>query len=413
MKRVVITGMGAITPLGKDTVAYWEGLKEGRLGIDYIKSFDTTDFECKIAAEIKDYDETAYFERKEAKRLDRVSQYAMIAAREAMAQAGLKPENANFERVGVILGSGIGGIDTIENEANKLAQRGPQRVSPFFIPMAIANMPAGNVAIDQGAKGLCTSIVTACATGTNAIGEAFKALQVGREDVIIAGGSEASITRLSIAGFSALSALSKGQSPEKASTPFDMNRSGFVMGEGAGVLVLETLEHAERRGAPILAEIVGYGATCDAYHITAPAPEGEGGARAMAMALADAGIGPEAISYINAHGTSTPYNDALETLAIKKIFGEQSPVPISSTKSLTGHLLGAAGAVEAIACVKSLMEGFIHGTYGYETPDPLCDLDYVVNGGRAVQVDYALSNSLGFGGHNACIILKRWDGHAE
>lgn len=409
-ERVVITGMGAITPIGNTVESYWEALKLGTIGIDYIKSFDTEQFECKIAGELKEYDSSKYFEKKEAKRLDKVSQYAIIASEEAFKAANISSETVDMERVGVIFGSGIGGIDTIEQETGKLIAKGPSRVSPFFIPMAIANMPAGNVAIKLGAKAVCTSVVTACATGTNAIGEAFKALQVGRADIIIAGGAEASITPLSIAGFSALSALSKGSNPLEASTPFDINRSGFVMAEGAGALVLETLTHAQKRNAKIYAEIVGYGATCDAYHITAPAPGGEGGARAMQIAIEDANISPEDISYINAHGTSTPYNDVLETMAIKKVFGENTAVPISSTKSMTGHLLGAAGAVEAIACIKSMEDGFIHGTMGYKDKDPECDLDYVVNQGRDLDVKYTLSNSLGFGGHNACIVLKRWEG---
>ncbi|MCT4661664.1 MAG: beta-ketoacyl-ACP synthase II [Tissierellales bacterium] len=409
MKRVVITGMGALTPVGNDTETYWESLKKGNLGIDFIKRFDTKDHDAKIAAELKDFNPKDFLDRKEIKRLDPVSQYALVSVMEAAKDADLDMEKINPERVGVLFGSGIGGIDTIESQAIRLHERGPSRVSPFFIPMGIVNMAAGNIAIKVGAKGVCTSIVTACATSTNAIGEAFKIIQTGRADIMVSGGAEASITPLSIAGFSSMSALSQADHPSEASTPFDLNRSGFVMGEGAGTLILEELEHAQKRGAKIYAELVGYGATCDAHHITAPAPGGEGGARAMKEALADANIGAESIDYINAHGTSTPYNDKLETAAIKTVFGEDTKVAISSTKSMTGHLLGAAGAIEAIACIKALQENFVPGTIGYKTPDPECDLDYVPNEGREMEVKYALSNSLGFGGHNATIILKKWE----
>ena len=408
-KRVVITGLGALTPIGNDTETFWENIKTSQIGIDFIKRFDTVDHECKIAAELKDFDPKLNLDRKEIKRLDPVAQYAIVATEEAVKDAEIDMTKINPERVGVLYGSGIGGIDTIEKQAIRLHEKGPSRVSPFFIPMGIVNMAAGNIAIKVGAKGVCTSIVTACATSTNAIGEAFKIIQSGRADIMISGGSEASITPLSIAGFSSMSALSKADNPKEASIPFDINRNGFVMGEGAGTVILEDLDHAIKRGAKIYAEIVGYGATCDAHHITAPAPGGEGGARAMKEALRDANIQPQEISYINAHGTSTPYNDKFETAAIKTVFGENTKIPVSSTKSMTGHLLGAAGSVEAIACVKALQEGFVPATVGYQTPDPECDLDYVPNVGRQEKLQYALSNSLGFGGHNATIILKKWE----
>ena len=407
--RVVVTGMGAITPLGNDVNSFWNGIKEGKCGIDYITQINTEKLKVKVAAEVKDFKPENYIDRKEAKRMDRYCQLALAAAKEAIEDSGLDLENMNRERLGVIVGSGIGGLSTIEKEVRTLVEKGPNRVSPLFIPMAISNMAAGNIAIKYGAKGMCTSVVTACATGTNAIGDALRHLQYGMADVIIAGGAEASVTELAIAGFTNLTALSNSNDPKGASTPFDAKRSGFVMGEGAGILILETLEHAEKRGAKIYAELVGYGSTCDAHHMTSPAPDGEGGARAMKIAIEDAGIGASEVSYINAHGTSTPLNDKYETMAIKSVLGECAyKVPISSTKSMTGHLLGAAGAIEGVVCVKALQDGFIPPTIGYSTPDADCDLDYVPNQGRKAELNYAMSNSLGFGGHNATIVFKRW-----
>ncbi|MCM8711766.1 beta-ketoacyl-ACP synthase II [Clostridium sp. SYSU_GA19001] len=407
--RVVVTGMGAITPLGNDVNSFWNGIKEGKNGIDNITLFNTERLKVKVAAEVKNFKPEDYIDKKEAKRMDRYCQFALAATKEAIEDSGLDLESVNKERLGVVVGSGIGGLATIEKEVKNLVEKGPNRVSPLFIPMAISNMAAGNIAIKYGAKGMCTSVVTACATGTNAIGDALRLLQYGMADVIIAGGAEGSITELAIAGFTNLTALSNSNDPNSASTPFDANRSGFVMGEGAGILILETLEHAQKRGAKIYAELVGYGATCDAYHMTAPAPEGEGGARAMKLAIEDAGITPDKVSYINAHGTSTPLNDKYETMAIKSVLGEAAyKVPVSSTKSMTGHLLGAAGAIEAVVCIKALQEGFLPPTIGYTTPDPECDLDYVPNVGRKAELEYAMSNSLGFGGHNATIMFKKW-----
>lgn len=408
--RVVITGMGAITPIGNDVASYWDGLIEGKNGVDFITHFDTEKFKVKVAAEVKNFIPENYMDRKEAKRMDRYCQFAMAAAKEAIENSGLDLENENRYRMGVLIGSGIGGLATIEKEVKTLVEKGPNRVSPLFIPMAISNMAAGNVAIKYGAKGICSCVVTACASGTNAIGDAFHLIRNGVSDVMITGGAEGSITELALAGFTNLTALSNSNDPDRASTPFDKERSGFVMGEGAGIVILESLEHALNRGAKIYAEIVGYGATGDAYHMTSPAPDGEGGARAMQLAIEDAGIDKSDISYINAHGTSTPLNDKFETAAIKAVFGEQAyKVPVSSTKSMTGHLLGAAGAIEAIACAKALEEGIIPPTIGYSNPDPDCDLDCVPNKARKAELQYALSNSLGFGGHNATIILKKWN----
>lgn len=408
--RVVITGMGAITPIGNDVASYWDGLIEGKNGVDFITHFDTEKFKVKVAAEVKNFIPENYMDRKEAKRMDRYCQFAMAAAKEAIENSGLDLENENKYRMGVLIGSGIGGLATIEKEVKTLVEKGPNRVSPLFIPMAISNMAAGNVAIKYGAKGICSCVVTACASGTNAIGDAFHLIRNGVSDVMITGGAEGSITELALAGFTNLTALSNSNDPDRASTPFDKERSGFVMGEGAGIVILESLEHALNRGAKIYAEVVGYGATGDAYHMTSPAPDGEGGARAMQLAIEDAGIDKSDISYINAHGTSTPLNDKFETAAIKAVFGEQAyNVPVSSTKSMTGHLLGAAGAIEAIACAKALEEGIIPPTIGYSNPDPDCDLDCVPNKARKAELQYALSNSLGFGGHNATIILKKWN----
>ncbi|MBI6872876.1 beta-ketoacyl-ACP synthase II [Clostridium aciditolerans] len=408
-KRVVITGLGAVTPVGNDTEAFWNNIKNGVPGIDFIKAFDTENFKVKLAAEVKDFDPLKYLDKKEAKRMDVFCQFAIASAVQAVEDSKLDIENMPKERFGVIVGSGIGGIGIIEKEQTKLLEKGPGRVQPLFIPMIISNMAAGNIAIRFGAKGICTNVVTACATGTNCVGEAFHAIKNDLADVMIAGGTEASITPLSVAGFTSLTALSKSDDPKRASIPFDKERDGFIMGEGAGILILESLEHAQKRGATIYAEVVGYGSTCDAYHITSPDPEGEGAARAMEIAINEAGINKEEVSYINAHGTSTPVNDKFETNAIKRVFGEDAKnIPISSTKSMTGHLLGAAGAIEAIACVKALEEGFIPPTAGYKVPDEECDLDYVPNEGRAAELKYAMSNSLGFGGHNAVILLKKW-----
>ncbi|KEI11576.1 beta-ketoacyl-ACP synthase II [Clostridium novyi] len=408
--RVVITGIGAITPIGNDVNTFWNSIKDGKCGIDKITAFDTTNYKAKLAAEVKDFEVTNYIDKREARRLDKFCHFALAAADEAMRDSGLNEDNVDKERMGVIVGSGVGGIATIEEQHNKLLQKGPNRVTPFFIPMIISNMAAGNIAIKFGAKGICTNIVTACATGTHAIGEAFHNIRNGISDVIIAGGAEASITPLAVAGFTSLTALSTSEDKERASIPFDKERHGFVMGEGSGIVVLESLENALKRNAKIYAEVVGYGATCDAYHITSPSPNGEGGARAMEIAIKDAEIEKREISYINAHGTSTPYNDKFETEAIKTVFGENAyKIPVSSTKSMTGHLLGAAGAIEAIVCAKSVQEGFIPATIGYKVPDEECDLDYVPNEGRSADLKYVMSNSLGFGGHNSTIILKKWN----
>ena len=408
-KRVVITGLGAITPLGNNVEEFWKGIKEGKCGIDQITKFDTTDFKVKLAAEVKEYNPEDYFEKREAKRLDLFSQYAMVAAREAWKDSKLDKEKENMERVGVIIGSGIGGIQTIETENKKCNEKGPDRVSPMYIPMGIINMATGNVAIDIGAKGESIAMVTACATGTHCIGESFRMIKHGYQDIVLAGGTEAGITPLSIAGFTNIKALTKAEDKNRASIPFDKERSGFVMAEGAGVVVLEEYEHAKARGAKIYAEIVGYGATSDAYHITSPAPGGEGGARAMKLAMEEANVKPEEITYINAHGTSTQLNDSCETQAVKTALGEENAkkVMVSSTKGHTGHLLGAAGVVEAIVCTKAIEEGFVPATINYKVPDEECDLDIVPNEGRKHEIIYAMSNSLGFGGHNSSILLKK------
>ncbi|MBH1940069.1 beta-ketoacyl-ACP synthase II [Mobilitalea sibirica] len=408
--RVVVTGMGAITPIGNSVEEFFQNVKEGKCGIDFINSFDTEGYSVKLAAMVKDFDPKKYMDPKEAKRMDRFSQYAIAAAREAIEDSKLDLETLDKERLGVIVGSGIGGIENIEKEAKTLFEKGPRRVNPLFIPMIITNMAAGNIAIKYGAKGICTNIVTACATGSHSIGEAFRTIKHGYADVILAGGTEGSVTPLAVAGFSSLTALSTSTDPKRASIPFDKERDGFVMGEGAGILVLEDYEHALKRGAKIYAEVVGYGATGDAYHITAPSPDGEGGARAMKLAMNEAGITPKEVSYINAHGTSTPVNDKLETMAVKLALGEEAyNVPISSTKSMIGHLLGAAGAVEAIACIKAIDESFIPATIGLNVADEECDLDYVPNTGRKQKLSYVMSNSLGFGGHNATVVFKNME----
>ena len=409
-RRVVVTGLGTVCPVGNDVETMWENIKNGVCGIDEITHFDTTDFKVKLAGEIKNLNVEDYINKKEAKRLDRFSQLAMIASKQAYEDARLNPEEIDANRVGVILSSGIGGLETIENEKEKGLKKGYERVSPFFIPMAIGNLAAGNVAIMLGAKGACLDIVTACAAGTNSIGEAFKYVRDGYADIMLTGGAEASITPLGIGGFSSMKALSTATDKNRASIPFDAERNGFVMGEGAGALVLEEYEHAKKRGATIYAEIIGYGVSCDAFHMTAPDAEANGAAACFKMALNDAQISADDIDYINAHGTSTPLNDKLETLGVKKVFGEDTKVMLSSTKGNTGHLLGAAGAVEAIITVKSLQDGFVPGTINYSQPDPECNLDIVPNQGRKQDIQYAMSNSLGFGGHNACIVLKKYAG---
>ncbi|MDF2615223.1 MAG: 3-oxoacyl-(acyl-carrier-protein) synthase 2 [Clostridia bacterium] len=408
--RVVITGMGVVSPIGNDIDTYWNNLKEGVCGIKPISEGNLLEeIDVRVAGEVTDFQPEKYIDKKEQRRLAKFSQFAIYASKEALKQAEIDMTKEDATRVGVIIGSGIGGLGVIEEEAKKLREKGPKRVSPLFVPMAIANMAAGNVSIYTGARGICSTVVTACSSGTHSIGEAFRALKLGMNDVIIAGGTEASITPLGIAGFNALTALSTSSDPNRASIPFDKERDGFVIGEGAGVVVLETLEHAKARGAHILAEIVGYGATGDAYHITSPRPDGEGATKAMQEAINEAGISPDEVDYINAHGTSTPYNDKIETAAIKKVFGENTKVAISSTKSMTGHLLGAAGGIEAVAITKAVEEDFIPPTIGYQVADEECDLDYVPNKGRSQKVKYAMSNSLGFGGHNASIIVKKWE----
>lgn len=408
--RVVITGMGAITPIGNTVEEFWAGAKAGKLGINTIESIDTTGLDVSVAGEVKDLDLTKFLDKKECRRLDKFTQFALIASAEAMENANLNLDEIDKEKFAVIFGSGIGGFHTHEKEFDTLHKKGVKRISPMYIPMTIINAAAANIAIKYGARGMCTSAVTACATATNNIGDAYRHIKHGYADIALTGGCEASITPIAIAGFANMRALSTSDDPAKASTPFDKDRGGFVMGEGAGVLVLESLEHAQKRGAKILAEIVGYGSTCDAYHITSPSPEAVSAAKAMENAVKEAGIEMGEVSYINAHGTSTYYNDLYETRAIKNAFKEDAKnIPISSTKSMVGHLLGAAGAVESIACVKALQEGFIPPTIGYTESEEELDLDYVPNNGREAELKYALNNSLGFGGHNACLLFKKWD----
>ena len=409
-RRVVITGIGAITPIGNNADDFWKGLKEGKCGIDTITAFDVSDFKVKLAAEVKGYNPEDYFDKRSARRLDKFAQFAMIAAREAMKDSGMTKENTDFDRVGVFIGSGMGGLETIEKENRVCFEKGYDKISPMYIPMVISNMATGNVAIDLGLRGESFSIATACASATHSIGEAYRAIKHGYQDAVFTGGTEASITPTGVAGFTNIKALSQSADKNRASIPFDKERSGFVMGEGAGVLVLEELEHAKKRGAKIYAEIVGYGASSDAFHITSPAPNGVGGARAMVNAIKDAKIEEKDITYINAHGTSTHLNDSCETAAIKTALGESSKtVMVSSTKGNTGHLLGAAGAVEAIACVKAIEDNFVPPTINYKVSDEECDLDIVPNKGRNVKVEYAMSNSLGFGGHNSSIIFKKYE----
>ena len=409
--RVVITGLGVISPIGIGKETFWNSLSNGKSGIDYIKKFDTTEYSTKIAAEVKDFDAKDYMNKKEARRMDRFTQFAVAGSHLAIDDANINLEKIDKDRFGVILGSGIGGIETFEEQKEKLEKKGPRRVSPFFIPMMIANMAAGQIAIDLGAKGPNETVVTACASSTNAIGDAFKVLQRGDADILITGGTEASITPISLAGFSSMKALStNNDNPKKASRPFDKDRDGFVMGEGSGILVLETLEHALKRDAKIYAEIIGYGSSCDANHITAPLEDGSGALKAMEKAINDGKVKIDDIDYINAHGTSTYYNDKFETIAIKNLFKDLAyNIKVSSTKSMTGHLLGAAGGIETIATALTIDKAYIPPTINQDTKDEFCNLDYVPNKGVEYEVNYALSNSLGFGGHNATILMKKYD----
>ena len=409
-QRVVITGMGAITPLGLNVADFWAGLKAGRSGVGLITRFDAADFPAKIAAEVKDFNPADFMDRKEARRMDRYTQFAVAAAMEAFENAGLTSDVLDPERSGVYFGSGIGGMETFSEEFGVLHTKGPKRISPFMIPMMISNMAAGTIAIRYNLQGPNMTTVTACSSANNAIGEAYHAIRSGRADLMVTGGSEASIVPIAVAGFANMQALStRNDEPARASRPFDLGRDGFVMGEGSGVVILESLEHARRRGARILAEVIGYGCAADAYHMVQPPENGEGGARAMRRALQDAGIAPEEVGYINAHGTSTPQGDIAETRAIKAVFGDHArKLAVSSTKSMHGHLLGAAGAVELIATTLALVDGVLPPTINQETPDPECDLDYVPNQARQAQVEVALSNSFGFGGQNATILVRRW-----
>src|SRR5690625_681380 len=409
-RRVVVTGVGALTPIGNTATETWENALNGVNGIGKITRFDNSDYNIHVAGELKDFNVEDYMDKKEARRMDRFTQYAMVAADEAVADSGLEINDDNAERVGVWIGSGIGGIQALQDGFKVLYEKGPRRVSPFFVPMMIPDMASGQVSIRHGAKGPNGATVTACATGTNSIGDAFKIIERGQADVMISGGTESPITEMGVAGFQANRALSKSEDPDYASVPFSKDRDGFVIGEGAGVVVIEELEHALARGAKIYAEIVGYGMTGDAYHITAPAENGEGGARAMAEALKDAEIEPDEVGYVNAHGTSTGYNDLYETLALKTVFGRHAPnLLINSTKSMTGHLLGATGAVEAIIASLSLQNGKVHPTINLTNPDPECDLNYVPDGTVDSDIKYAMSNSLGFGGHNASLLFKKYE----
>lgn len=408
-RRVVITGLGAVTPIGNDAQTMWDNIVAGNSGIDFITKVDKDEFPVHVAGEVKDFDASQYIDKRDARKMDLFTQYAVAAAKMAVDDANLTIDESNADRVGVWIGSGIGGMDTYEKQHNRFIKGGYRRVSPFFVPMLIPDMAAGQVSIQLGAKGINSCTVTACASGANSIGDAFKAVQRGDVDYIITGGAEAPITNMAFAGFSAMRALSQNEDPKKASRPFDKNRDGFVMGEGAGILILETLESAKERGAHIYAEIVGYGSTGDAYHISAPAEGGEGAARAMKQAIDDAGLSASDVDYINAHGTSTNLNDKYETAAIKTVFGDHaSNVAVSSTKSMTGHLLGAAGGIEAVISAKSIKDGIIPATTNYDTPDEECDLDYVPNESRKQDVDVVMSNSFGFGGHNVALIFKKY-----
>lgn len=408
-RRVVVTGMGAITPIGNSVEEFWGGIKEKKIGFGPITKFDTENYKCKLAAEVKDFDAGKFMDPKAAKRMELFCQYAVAASKEAIEDSGLDLEKEDAFRMGVSVGSGVGSLQVMEREHAKLLEKGPGRVAPLLVPLMITNMAAGNVSIQFGLKGKNINVVTACATGTNSIGEAMRSIQYGEAEVMLAGGCEGSISPIGIAGFSALTALTSSNDPTRCSIPFDKERSGFVMGEGAGVVVLEELEHAKARGAKIYAEVVGYGSTADAYHITSPAEDGSGAAKAMEYAIKDAGVAPEEIEYINAHGTSTHHNDLFETRAIRLLFKDHADqMKINSTKSMVGHLLGAAGAVEFIASVKEVQEGYLHATVGYQIPDEECDLDYCKDACNK-NIRYALSNSLGFGGHNASILIKKWE----
>ena len=410
MNRVVVTGMGAITPVGNDVEAFWTGLKEKKVGIGPITYFDTDGYKAKLAAEVKDFDAKKYMDPKAARRMERFSQFAVAAAKQALEDARIDMSEEDPFRVGTCISSGIGSLQVIEKEYEKLLEKGPGRVNPLMVPLMISNMAAGNVSIQFGLKGKSINVVTACASGTHSIGEAMRTIQHGEAEVMVAGGAESCITPIGVAGFASLTALSPSEDPMRASIPFDAERNGFVMGEGAGVVVLESLEHAKARGAKIYAELVGYGATSDAYHITSPAEDGSGAAKAMEYAMKDAGIKPEQLDYINAHGTSTHHNDLFETKAIKLALGDHAyKVKVNSTKSMIGHLLGAAGGVEFIACAKSIEEGFVHATAGLKVDDPECDLDYTKGDGVSMEVNCAISNSLGFGGHNASLIVRKFE----
>ena len=409
LQRVVVTGLGAITPIGNDVSSYWEGLSTARNGVAGITLFDASRHACRFAAEVKDFDPSGWLELKESKRWDRFCQFGVIAAKQAVAHAGLTIDESNQHRVGTAIGSGVGGLLMMETQAHVLKDRGPDRVSPFCVPMMIPNMATGLTAIALGAKGPSSAVATACAAGSNAIGDAYRLIQMGLADVMVAGGAESAITPLGVAGFASAKALSfRNDDPSTASRPFDAERNGFVIGEGAGVIVLESLEHARARGAQILAEVVGYGMTCDAHHITSPTPGGVGGAEAMRLALKDARLEPEAVDYVNAHGTSTQANDSNETSAIKSALGDRAyRIPVSSTKSMTGHLLGGSGGIEAVAAVLAIEHNLVPPTINYQNPDPACDLDVVPNQAREHTLNVVLSNSFGFGGHNVCLALRR------
>ena len=410
-RRVVVTGLGAVTPIGNNVKDFWSGIRAGKVGIGPITKFDTTDYKVKIAAEVKDFNAKDHMDPRSARRMDPFCQYAVTAAKEALEDSGIDMEKEDSFRVGVIVGSGIGSLPQVENNYEKIITKGPGKVNPLMVPMMISNMAAGNISIQFGLRGKCTDVVTACASGTHSIGDAFRAIQYGDAEVMLAGGTESCICPTGVAGFTALTALTKTEDTTRASIPFDKDRSGFVLGEGAGIVVLEELEHAKARGARIYAELVGYGATADAFHITSPAEDGAGAARAMELAMEEAGVQPSEVEYINAHGTSTHHNDLFETRAIHKAFGDAAKnLVVNSTKSMIGHLLGAAGGVEFVTCVKSLEDGFIHQTVGTTEPDEECDLNYAIGAPIDKEIRYAMSNSLGFGGHNATLLVKKYEG---